>query len=105
MAGWSISATLALSAQIFLHRRAQTPGWRWVVLSAASLLVFGVQLARGIEILVTPDDRSALTWIAVIGVLLSAIGIARAWELLGAQTLGLMSDFRRWRRSHGHPGQ
>ena len=42
---WSISGTLALSAQIFLHRRAQAPGWRGVVLSATSLLVFAVQLA------------------------------------------------------------
>ena len=99
MAGWSISATLALSAQIFVRRRAQAPGWRWVGLSAASLLVFGVQLASGIAILATPDDRSAVTWISVIGVVLSAIGIARAWELLGAQTLGLVSDFRRWRSS------
>ena len=41
-----------------------------------------------------------ISTIAVIGVVLSAIGIARAWELLGAQTLGLVSDFRRW-RSHG----
>jgi hypothetical protein len=98
-AGWSISGTLALSVQIFLHRRAQAPGWRWAVLSATSLLVFGVQLARGIEILVSPDDRSALTSIAVIAVILSAIGIARAWELLGAQTLGIISDFRRWRSS------
>jgi hypothetical protein len=70
-----------------------------VGLSAASLMVFGVQLASGISILATPDDRSAVTWIAVIGVVLSAIGIARAWELLGAQTLGLVSDFRRWRSS------
>lgn len=70
-----------------------------VGLSAASLLVFGVQLASGIAILATPDDRSAVTWIAVIGVVLSAIGIARAWELLGAQTQGLVSDFRRWRSS------
>ena len=54
-------------------------------------------MASGIAILATPDDRSAVTWIAVIGVVLSAIGIARAWELLGAQTLGLVSDFRRWR--------
>ena len=93
MAGWSISATLALSAQIFVRRRAQAPGWRWAGLSAASLMVFGVQLAGGIAILATPDDRSAVTWIAVIGVVLSAIGIARAWELLGAQTLGLIERF------------
>jgi hypothetical protein len=99
MAVWSISGTLALSAQIFFHRRAQTPGWRWVVLSATSLLVFGVQLARGIEIMVTPDDRSVVTSIAVLGVVLSAIGIARAWELLGAKTPGLIGDFRRWRSS------
>jgi hypothetical protein len=99
MAGWSISGTLALSAQIFLHRRAQAPGWRWVVLSVTSLLVFGVQLARGIQLMVTPDDRSAVTSIAVLGVVLSAIGIARAWELLGAKTPGLIGDFRRWRSS------
>jgi hypothetical protein len=99
MAVWSISGTLALSAQIFLHRRAQAPGWRWVVLSVTSLLVFGVQLARGIQLMVTPDDRSAVTSIAVLGVVLSAIGIARAWELLGAKTPGLIGDFRRWRSS------
>ena len=40
-----------------------------------------------------------MTSIAVIGVVLSAIGIARAWELLGAETLGLLNDFRRWRSS------
>jgi hypothetical protein len=99
MAVWSISGTLALSAQIFPHRRAQAPGWRWVVLSVTSLLVFGVQLARGIQLMVTPDDRSAVTSIAVLGVVLSAIGIARAWELLGAKTPGLIGDFRRWRSS------
>jgi hypothetical protein len=99
VAVWSISATLALSVQIFVRRRAQAPGWRWAVLSGASLLVFGVQFGYGIAILATPDDRSAVTSIAVIGVVLSAIGIARAWELLGAETLGLLNDFRRWRSS------
>lgn len=99
MAAWSLSATLAFSAQVYLRRRTELPGRRWAFLSAASLLVFGLQLARGIQILVTPDDRGALSAIAIVAVVLSAIGIARAWELLGAQTLGVINDFRRWRRS------
>ena len=71
VAVWSIS--LALSAQIFFYRRAQAPGWRWVVLSGTSLLVFGVQFGYGIAILATPGDQLAVTSIAVIGVVLSAI--------------------------------
>jgi hypothetical protein len=58
---------------------------RSLVLVLAGLGVYGSELWFGLQLLRTPTDTSAVS--SLLGVLLGmyAIGLARSWELLGAQ--------------------
>jgi predicted membrane protein len=65
---------------------------RQIVLITALLVMFGVELAYGIALIVNP---SRLSHVATIGDVLIAsllIGIARAWELVGGWNAGIWSS-------------
>jgi hypothetical protein len=57
-----------------------------------SLAVYLVEGYFGIRLLLVPDDALAVEGIALVLVLLYALGLIRAWELLGIEQIGL----RRW---------
>jgi hypothetical protein len=77
-----------------------TPDWKehFSVLLANRLMIFvslAVYLAEGyfgVRLLLNRDDALAVEGIAIVLVLLYALGLIRAWELLGIEQIGL----RRW---------
>ena len=52
-------------------------------------VVFVVQLIQGAEVTAQPGDSGAVNTIAVLVVVCFLIGIARAWELIGAPSIGI----------------
>jgi hypothetical protein len=77
-----------------------TPDWKehLSVILANLLMVFAslaVYLAEGyfgVRLLLNRDDALTVEGIAIVLVLLYALGLIRAWELLGIKQIGL----RRW---------
>ncbi len=74
--------------QLVPHWRAQGVVRRGVLLFLVSALIYGYEIAIGIRLWVVPTDTGAL--IGLLELLLGAyaIGLGRAWELLGAPRLG-----------------
>lgn len=68
--------------------RAQRAITRGLVLFLVSLVIYGYEFSIGIRLWMAPTDRGAL--IALLELLLGAyaIGLGRAWQLLGAPRLG-----------------
>ena len=52
-------------------------------------VVFVVQLIQGAEVIAHPGDSSAVNTIAILVIVCFLIGIARAWELIGAPSIGI----------------
>ncbi|HVH62432.1 MAG TPA: hypothetical protein VNA65_02415 [Candidatus Dormibacteraeota bacterium] len=89
----SIPAILQTLALLGLARQWHSAGivFRGLLLFAASAAIYGYELGLGIHLWRNPTDKGAL--IALLFVLTSAyaIGLGRAWELLGAPRFGLLS--------------
>ena len=76
-----------------------TPNWKEhipVILANrvmvfASLAVYAAEGYFGVRLLLKPDDALAVEGIAIVLVLLYALGLIRAWELLGVEQIGLRS--------------
>jgi hypothetical protein len=86
----AIPSTLQTLGLLLLlpHWRAQRAMRRGIVLFLVSLLIYGYEFVIGIRLWIAPSDSGAL--IALLELLLGAyaIGLGRAWELLGAPRLG-----------------
>jgi len=54
------------------------------------LLVFGLQLAQAVLLINRPDDTQVVGTIAVLVLVCFMVGIGRAWELVGAPSLGAL---------------
>ena len=52
-------------------------------------VVFVVQLIQGAEVIAHPGDSGAVNTIAILVIVCFLIGIARAWELIGAPSIGI----------------
>jgi hypothetical protein len=57
---------------------------RGVVLFAVSAGVYGAEIGIGIRLWSTPTDAAALSLLLQLILAMYAIGLARAWELLGS---------------------
>jgi hypothetical protein len=55
----------------------------------ASLAVYVAEGYFGVRLLLGPDDGFAVEGIAIVLVFLYAVGLVRAWELLGIEQIGL----------------
>jgi hypothetical protein len=53
---------------------------------------FVVQLVQGADVIARPGDTSAVNTIAVLVIVCFLIGIARAWELIGAPSIGITHE-------------
>ena len=66
-----------------------TNAWAFLVVIGQGVL-YGFQLAQGLTLQGRPDDLAAVDNLAVLIVVLLALGIERAWEYVGASTPGLI---------------
>lgn len=99
--GWPALALcllgLANSLYLGVPLLRSTPDWRKhlravVAASAlvlASLVVYGAEGYFGVRLLLRPDDAFAVGGIAIVLAVLYALGLIRAWELLGIEQIGL----------------
>lgn len=90
VAGVSTLQTLGL---LFLlgHWRSQGVLWRSVFLFLGSLAIYGGEISVGVQLWNRPADPGSLTGILELLLGAYAIGLGRAWELLGAPRMGFVS--------------
>lgn len=62
---------------------------RRITLALVSLVVYALQLWYGIELIRTPGDADPIYALVYLFIAIYAIGLTRAWELLGARRQGL----------------
>lgn len=103
VAASSISATLGLTLGLLRRRRTERPGMRWVVLSGLALALFVSELIAGIALDHSSTDTSALDALGILTIGLVVIGILRAWELMGAESSGVIGTLRRSLHAHREP--
>ena len=94
--GLSIVGLLAMAALLVSLvrevRTARPSGVVWAFVAVAGqVVVYVFQLVQGLALRARPDDVSALADVAVLVVVLFALGIERAWEYVGANTPGLLA--------------
>lgn len=68
--------------------------WRELIFLVGLIVVFALQLLNASRLLAHPQDRSAASTIAVLVVICFLIGILRAWELVGAPSIGLGAEIQ-----------
>ena len=76
-----------LTSPSMRHRRR-----RHVTLTIFLLLIFGVELAAGIDLLRHPHSTDPLDLISYLLAASLLIGVARAWELVGGRDTGIISS-------------
>jgi len=86
----TVLLTLALLTLV-KHWRAQSIVYRGVVLFLGSALIYALELAVGIQLWVAPGNRGSLDGLLELILGAYAIGLGRAWELLGAPRSGFVS--------------
>jgi len=55
-------------------------------------VTFAAQLTEGADVIAQPGDSGAVNTIAILVIICFLIGIARAWELIGAPTISLTQE-------------
>lgn len=90
----SIPAILQTLGLLLLLRqwRAEGAMWRGLFLFLASAAVYSYELAIGIQLWTTPNNSGALTGLLELLLGGYAIGLGRAWELLGAPRTGILGE-------------
>jgi hypothetical protein len=83
-----VRTTLSLPFQQ-QHRRPQ------LALIVALLVVFGFQIANGIELIIDSHHRGAVGTIGNVLIVSLLIGIGRSWELVGEWDTGLFASLAR----------
>lgn len=88
--GASTLQTLGLLV-LLRHWRSQGVLWRSLFLFLGSLAIYGGEIAVGIQFWSRPPSPGALSGILELLLGAFAIGLGRAWEILGAPRMGLVS--------------
>jgi len=83
--------TLALLALLPQWRTARIV-WRGLFLFVASAAIYGGEIQLGIQLWRTPSNTGVLSGVLFLILGAYAVGLGRAWELLGAPRSGLASS-------------
>ena len=98
VAAGSIAATLLLGWDV-MHDPSGVVDLRWrATLLGGSVIIYGWQLYEGIVLARSPGARSAVGAIANLLVVVFALSVSRAWELLGARRYSIPGLLARRRR-------
>lgn len=87
-----VSALQTASLLVLLrHWHSQGVLWRSLFLFLGSLAIYGGEISVGIQLWNHPSSFGALTGVLELLLGAYAIGLGRAWELLGAPRMGFVS--------------
>ncbi|HEX6479139.1 MAG TPA: hypothetical protein VF043_09865 [Ktedonobacteraceae bacterium] len=89
LTGMSVSLTLGWN--LLRHRQRWQGVLRNMVLLVGSLIVYGFEFYYAIDLLKAPQDTAGVLALTELLIVVYAIGLIRAWELLGARRFGLLS--------------
>jgi L-asparagine transporter-like permease len=82
-------------------RRTQPGELRDAVFLVFLVITFGLQFLFGLLLIMHPQNVSDTHTIAILVIVCFFIGIARAWELVGGPSIGLVSELRATVRERG----
>lgn len=103
MAASGLVGTTVFAINSLRHRHSQPLGPRWALRRGATLAILVAQIYLGVQLLTHPDRGVLVAWTAALMLVWFAIGLLRAWELIGGST-GHMSDLARlWREQEAPP--
>lgn len=86
----AVLQTLAL-LRLIGHWRAESALYRGLLLFLGSAVIYGFEVSVGIQLWQTPANRDALSLLLDLLLGTYAIGLGRAWQLMGAPRSGVIS--------------
>jgi hypothetical protein len=86
-----ISSSLALGWDLLRRQQRWQSVLRNIVLLVGSLFVYGFEFYYALDLLKAPQNTGAILALTELLIVVYAIGLIRAWELLGARRFGLLS--------------
>jgi hypothetical protein len=94
------AAGLATTASliVLLYREHMRVRLGPVILPVILLILYGLQLANGIELSSAPGDMSRLTSLGGLAIAFFLFAITRAWQLVGAWDMSLLSTVAKMSR-------
>jgi hypothetical protein len=99
--GFALLTCVGLAVDLVRERRGWPATARRATLILAALAAYGFELANGLTLLRHSSDPHALNAVATIVLCVYALGLVRAWELLGAQRYGIVSRLSPLRSKNG----
>jgi hypothetical protein len=85
-----VSSSLTLGWNLLSHRQRWQNALRNTLLLMGSLIVYGYELSYAVDLIKTPQDTGAILALTELLLVVYALGLIRAWELLGARRYGLL---------------
>lgn len=85
------SGSLTMGWNLLRHRARWQNVLRTLLLLVGSLIVYGYELYFGLDLIKNPQDTGIVFILTELLIVVYAIGLIRAWELLGARRYGLLS--------------
>lgn len=110
--GWAVIIIAGLSLpSVIIHaidklRRGQQAFNRSMLYTASALLLYGLEIFFGIQLLQQPHNTDSLYSLIIVLVAEYGVALARAWTLLGAERrtlVSILADAIRGRRAHNQP--
>lgn len=101
MAASGLIGTSVFAVNSVLRRHSEPLGLRWGVRRVLTLMILLAQVYLGIQLLAHPERSALVGWTAALMLAWFAIGLLRAWELIGGTTGHLSDAPRLWRDKPG----
>ena len=98
MAALGLIGTTVFAANSVQHRSTEPVGVRWVLRRATTVAFLLAQVYLGLQLLAHPDRSVLVGWTAALMLAWFAIGLLRAWDLIGGSTGNLGDALRMWER-------
>lgn len=87
-AGLSTSAGLII---LLYREHTERIGPGQIVLLAILIVLYGLELAYGVQLDASPQDLNQVSNLATLAIFFYLFAVARAWQLVGARDTGLLS--------------